>query len=184
MRERLLAIGSIRTGYDLRMHCIEFWRDIPTRLGELRLAVDSDGGLHSGWKKIGHCPHGGRCDPALREDIVKWVQSCMAGHWTTLPAFEIPRTTPFRTRCLAACRGIPPGQTLSYSQLAELAGQPSAARAAGSAMRNNFTPLLVPCHRVIRSNGALGGFAGQNSSDGPAVRLKFRLQELERRGAV
>ena len=166
------------------MHRIEFWRDIPTRLGELRLAMDTDGGLHSGWKTIGHCPLGGRFDPTLREDIVKWVQSSMDGNWAPLPAFELPTTSPFRTRCLDACRAIPPGETISYSQLAELAGQPAAVRAAGSAMRHNSTPLLVPCHRVIRSNGALGGFAGRNSPDDPAVILKSRLQELESRIAV
>ncbi|MBG83070.1 MAG: cysteine methyltransferase [Phycisphaerae bacterium] len=184
MWKGLLAVGSVCTGYDLAMHRIEFWRDIPTPFGELRLAVDSDGGLHSGWKTIGRHPQGGRYDPALREDIARWVESTMAGKWTPPPAFEIPRTTPFRTRCLEACRSIPPGKTISYRELAELAQQPGAARAAGSAMRHNHTPLLVPCHRVIRSNGAIGGFAGQMTCGDPAVLLKSRLQELERSTVV
>tara|TARA_B100001059_G_scaffold1560_1_gene1305 strand:- start:13983 stop:14537 length:555 start_codon:yes stop_codon:yes gene_type:complete len=179
MCERLLTVGSVDTGYDLKMHRIEFWRDIHTKLGDFRLALDSEGGLHTGWKRIGYCPSGGTLVPTLREDIAMWTQAYMEGRRTPLPPFDIPRTTPFRTRCLKACRRLSPGNTISYGQLAMRAGRPSAARAAGSAMRNNMTPLLVPCHRVIRSNGELGGFAGRTAHDDPAIVLKSRLQELE-----
>lgn len=161
------------------MHRIEFWRDIHTKLGDFRLAIDSDGGLHTGWKSIGQHPAGGCHAPTLREDIAQWVRGYLDGLVEPPPPFDIPSTTPFRGRCLEACRRLPPGITISYSQLAELAGSPSAARAAGSAMRHNATPLLIPCHRVIRSSGEPGGFAGRNTHDDPAVMLKMRLQELE-----
>ncbi len=161
------------------MHRIEFWRDITTRLGEIRLAIDSRGAVHSGWKSIGQHPIGGRCDQSLREDLVAWIRASMDGRWGPLPSFDIPETTPFRARCLEACRAIPPGKTVSYAQLAASSGHPSAARAVGSALRNNHTPLLVPCHRGIRSCGGLGGFAGRTAHDDPAILLKSRLQELE-----
>jgi len=66
------------------------------------------------------------------------------------------------------------GQTITYGELAKVCGIPKAARLVGQAMAKNPVPLLVPCHRVIRSDGSLGGFAG--GSD-----LKKRLLELENR---
>ncbi|XP_032463701.1 methylated-DNA--protein-cysteine methyltransferase isoform X1 [Phocoena sinus] len=52
------------------------------------------------------------------------------------------------------------GETVSYQQLAALAGSPKAARAVGEAMRRNPMPILIPCHRVVCSSGALGGYSG------------------------
>jgi len=65
------------------------------------------------------------------------------------------------------------GRTLSYRQLAAEAGSPRAARAAGSAMASNPLPFLIPCHRVIRSDGSPGQYGGS-----PA--LKVRLLEMEK----
>jgi methylated-DNA-[protein]-cysteine S-methyltransferase len=73
-----------------------------------------------------------------------------------------------------ACRGIPPGETRSYSWLAAAAGRPLAARAAGQAMARNPFVLIVPCHRVIASNGDLRGYGAGG------LRVKARLLELER----
>lgn len=67
--------------------------------------------------------------------------------------------TDFQRRIWAAAAAIPPGATRSYALLTRSAGFPSAARAAGSALRSNPLPLLVPCHRVIRADGRRGGFS-------------------------
>jgi len=68
--------------------------------------------------------------------------------------------TEFQRRVYRAVCRIPAGQTRSYRWVAERLGRPAAARAVGQALhRNPFAPL-VPCHRVIRSDGSLGGFAG------------------------
>lgn len=80
----------------------------------------------------------------------------------------------FRNRVLAACRGIPRGETKSYGELAAMAGSPGAARAVGSAMATNCVPLVVPCHRVVGSGGRLGGFSAHGG-----LALKRRLLELE-----
>ncbi len=56
-------------------------------------------------------------------------------------------------------RSIPPGQTWSYARLAAEAGRPTAVRAAGSACARNLVAPFVPCHRVVRSDGSLGGYA-------------------------
>lgn len=68
--------------------------------------------------------------------------------------------TIFQKAIYNALKDIPYGETLSYKQLAECAGYPKAARAVGQVMANNRLLLVIPCHRVIASNGKLGGFTG------------------------
>ncbi len=65
---------------------------------------------------------------------------------------------PFQQRAWAAMRAIPPGATATYAELAVAAGSPAAVRAAGSACARNLVAPFVPCHRVLRSGGALGGY--------------------------
>lgn len=66
----------------------------------------------------------------------------------------------FRRRVLRAIARIPYGQTRSYTQMATRAGNERAVRAAGSACGSNPIPVVVPCHRVLRTSGALGGYGG------------------------
>ena len=83
-------------------------------------------------------------------------------------------TTPFQRRVLDACRAIPPGETLSYAQVAQLAGAPGAARAVGNVMRSNKLPLVVPCHRVVGSGNCLGGYSAPEG-----LAMKRRLMQRE-----
>mgnify|MGYP001952716351 CR=1 FL=1 len=85
--------------------------------------------------------------------------------------------TDFSWKVLETARKIRWGETISYSELARRAGYPGAVRAAASVMRKNRFPLVIPCHRVIRSDGTSGGYCGMKS--GAAVELKKRLLELE-----
>ncbi|MEE8601528.1 methylated-DNA--[protein]-cysteine S-methyltransferase [Euzebya tangerina] len=78
-----------------------------------------------------------------------------------------------------ATRAIPPGQTRTYGEIAEMIGQPGAAQSVGTAMGRNPVPLLVPCHRVVGADGRLVGF----SADGGTA-LKRRLLELEEAAVV
>lgn len=66
-------------------------------------------------------------------------------------------TTNFRDKVLQIVRAIPKGQTMSYGDVAALAGSPAAARAVGTIMKNNYDPT-VPCHRVIQASGKLGQY--------------------------
>jgi methylated-DNA-[protein]-cysteine S-methyltransferase len=65
-----------------------------------------------------------------------------------------------RTVLEALSRAVPYGQTVSYKELAERTGNPKASRAVGAAMATNPIPIVVPCHRVLRTGGALGGYGG------------------------
>lgn len=79
-------------------------------------------------------------------------------------AFDLPLDlsglSSFTLRVLQTLQGIPFGTTVSYGQLAQLAGHPGAARAVGGAMAANPFPLVIPCHRVLGSGGKLGGYSG------------------------
>jgi methylated-DNA-[protein]-cysteine S-methyltransferase len=68
--------------------------------------------------------------------------------------------TPFRRAVMEECMRIPAGHTLSYGELAAKVGRPGAARAVGRVMATNPFPLLVPCHRVLGSDGTLHGYGG------------------------
>jgi len=84
--------------------------------------------------------------------------------------------SPFARKVLDACRKIPSGKTVSYSQLAGMIGKPRASRAVGSALARNPIPLIIPCHRVIRSDGSLGNFSALGGTA-----LKKMLLTLEGR---
>ena len=85
-------------------------------------------------------------------------------------------TRGFRREVLRATAAIPYGRTASYRDVATRAGSPRAVRAAGTALATNPIPILVPCHRVLRSGGALGSYRG-------GVEAKARLLALEREWA-
>lgn len=78
-------------------------------------------------------------------------------------AFDVPLdlagVTPFQRQVWQACQAIPYGQTRSYKWLAETMNRPEAVRAVGTALAANPVPILIPCHRVLRSDDSLGGFS-------------------------
>lgn len=71
-----------------------------------------------------------------------------------------PRGTPFQHAVWQVLTEIPPGETISYGELARRIGRPGASRAVGAANGANPLPIVVPCHRVIGAGGALTGFGG------------------------
>ncbi len=81
----------------------------------------------------------------------------------------------FHLKAWRACRSIPHGETRTYKWLAMMAGSPNAPRAAGQTMARNRIPIIVPCHRVIGSDGSLRGFGSGDTR----IDLKRRLLELE-----
>ena len=91
--------------------------------------------------------------------ISQAVRSYLSGTVDALSAVEVSQPGgAFRQEVWRVMREIPTGQTWSYTELATKAGKPSAARAAASACANNRVAPFVPCHRVVRSDGSLGGY--------------------------
>lgn len=98
-------------------------------------------------------------DPPFAVAIAQ-LRAYFRGELTT---FDLPlalRGTPFQRRVWAALGTIPYGETLSYGQLAERLGVPTAARAVGLANGRNPVGIIVPCHRVVGANGSLTGYGG------------------------
>lgn len=141
------------------------------------VAVESDGAL----VRLGTVGAGTRFDPAAcgerDDDVLPALREQLEGYWAgSLRAFDLPLGapgTPFQQRVWAALRTIPYGQTWSYAQLAEVIDKPTAVRAVGAANGRNPIFLVVPCHRVVGSNGTLVGYAG-------GLDVKRRLLDHER----
>ncbi|HVU15086.1 MAG TPA: methylated-DNA--[protein]-cysteine S-methyltransferase [Phototrophicaceae bacterium] len=112
-----------------------------------------------------------RSNPVMRE----WVEQFLAFLNGWQPHFDLPldlRATAFQLRVWQTLLSIPYGETRSYREIAEAMGQPTAFRAVANACAANPVPLVVPCHRVIRSDGEIGGY-------GLGVERKRALLEQE-----
>ena len=100
-----------------------------------------------------------RDDGGLRELVEGALEAIE--HPAAMPDLPIDVAgTAFQEAVWRELRKIPPGETRSYAQIAAAIGQPTAVRAVGSANGDNHVAVLIPCHRVIRSDGTLGGYAG------------------------
>ena len=112
--------------------------------------------------------------PEQLEDVRDVVHAFLSGEQAPLDQIELDLedAPPFHKAAWEACRSIPLGETRSYAWLAAQAGRPGAYRAAGQAMARNRVPLMVPCHRVIGSDGGLHGYGG-------GLGLKDRLLRIE-----
>ncbi|MFN2400171.1 MAG: methylated-DNA--[protein]-cysteine S-methyltransferase [Gemmatimonadaceae bacterium] len=112
---------------------------------------------------------------AQLEGPVATIMSHLRGEQQHLDLPLDVRATDFQRRVWHALQRIPYGSTLSYSGVARALGRPAAARAVARACASNPVPLVVPCHRVIRKDGTLGGF-------GLGIHRKNALLERERAG--
>ena len=112
--------------------------------------------------------------------IVRRLRAFMAGEADDFldVAIDDRGMTEYHCRVIDELRRVPIGRTISYGELAARAGSPGAARAAGNFMAGNQVPLVIPCHRVIRSDGGLGGFSAPSG-----IAMKKRLLNMEARMA-
>jgi methylated-DNA-[protein]-cysteine S-methyltransferase len=159
------------------------YRTVETPVGELLLAATTEGLVRIAYAsedldsvlqilttkispRILQAPR--RLDAAARQ-----LDDYFAGRRTT---FQLPLdlrlSTGFRRSVLEHLRGIAYGTTESYATVAAATGHPTAVRAVGSACATNPLPVVVPCHRVLRSDGSLGGYLG-------GLAVKRTLLELE-----
>jgi methylated-DNA-[protein]-cysteine S-methyltransferase len=137
------------------------WVESP--VGRLLLVADEDG-----LREIAFA--GGRTAPvvdpswtsggALLREPVRQLQAFFAGELRDFDLPLNPQGTAFQRRVWKLLREIPFGETISYGELARRAGNPAASRAVGLANGSNPISIVVPCHRVIGSNGKLTGYGG------------------------
>ena len=111
--------------------------------------------------------------PHLFADLMQRLKLYFGGHRVNFPdRLDLSRATAFQRKVWETTRLIPYGETRSYAWVAEQIEQPRALRAVGQALGRNPLPIIVPCHRVVASNGGLGGFSG-------GIEVKKRLLYLE-----
>lgn len=156
----------------------------PSPLGGLGIAATSRGICRISW---GHSRassfrrwiekrHGGR---VVRRDpdffpLIAALRKYFSGRPVRFEAkLDLGGGTPFQRSVWEALRRIPHGTTRSYGAVARALGRPKSSRAVGSACGSNPVPILIPCHRVVRTGGELGGFGG-------GIGLKKRLLSIER----
>ena len=154
-----------------------YYTECDSPVGRLRLAGDGHAltllDLPSGRSMRQPDPAWQR-DAAPFAEALRQLRAYFAGDLHTFSLALAPAGTPFQRRVWDALLEIPYGATASYRDIAIAIGKPSAVRAVGLANGRNPIPIIIPCHRVIGSDGSLTGYGG-------GLDVKRFLLELERR---
>jgi methylated-DNA-[protein]-cysteine S-methyltransferase len=153
------------------------YTQIESPIGSL-LLVAGEGGLQS--ILFVHGRHAVKTDPAWIPDpaplqeTVRQLRAYFAGELEDFDLALAPEGTPFQRGVWQKLCDIPFGETISYGELARRVGNPKASRAVGLANGQNPIPIVIPCHRVIGSNGKLTGYGG-------GLPIKEKLLALEQK---
>jgi len=146
-----------------------------TPIGRLLLAGDEDGlrmiSFRNGPHPVEPTGDWRRTEEPFRQAIAQ-LDAYFAGELRKFDLALAPQGTPFQRMVWSALTNIPYGETVSYGELARQLGRRSATRAVGAANGRNPIPIIIPCHRVIGSDGSLTGFGG-------GLATKRRLLDLE-----
>lgn len=144
------------------------WSTFDTLAGPFTVIADADGVvLASGWTAsvddllplIHHSLRPADVRPGELGAIADAVRAYDAGELAAIGSVAVrQRSGPFLEHAWEVLRTVPPGAPLTYTEYAAKSGRPAAVRAAASACARNAAALFVPCHRVLRSDGTLGGF--------------------------
>ncbi len=158
------------------------WANVPTTLGQMlvaatakgvcRLSFGEDPAMLAERFPNAQLEQGGAAFERLLAEVIAVVEAPGAGDFAHIP-LDV-KGTAFQEAVWQALRRIPCGETRTYAQIAAAVGRPQAVRAAGSANGANHVSVLIPCHRVIRTDGTLGGYAW-------GLDIKQELLERERR---
>jgi methylated-DNA-[protein]-cysteine S-methyltransferase len=152
---------------------MELWRQV-SPFGEVTVVV-SERGLREISLPGDDQPDGeiGKPDRSIARQLDDWFAGKRHAFDVEL---DLEGINGFRRVALETlAREVGWGETVTYGELADLAGRPRAARAAGSAMRDNPLPFVIPCHRVVAAGGRIGGYGGGRN----AVDLKRKLLARE-----
>jgi len=148
-------------------------RTLRTAVGLLRVTADDVGVVAIERVRKSAVADGSTRANRHAERAVRELREYFAGKRRSFTVKLHLEGTTFQERAWAAMREIPYGATISYAQQAKQIGAPRATRAVGSANGANPVPIIVPCHRVVASDGSLGGYA-------LGLTMKRRLLALER----
>ena len=147
---------------------------LATPIGMIRLFAGDQGLYSIAWEEgmiIDQAPENPHLLLARQE-----LRQYFAGELQTFTVpIDFSRWQGFTAQVYTLLRAVPYGETITYGELARRAGQPGAARAVGGMMARNPLPIILPCHRVIATNGALTGYSG-----GAGIATKIYLLQHEK----
>ena len=117
--------------------------------------------------------HGDNFPSELSDKAASQIKEYLSGKRTRFDFdYSLPDDKSFKGKVLNNLISVPYGKVITYKRLAEISGSPRASRAVGNAVHSNPLFLIIPCHRVVGSNGSLTGYAG-------GIHIKMKLLELE-----
>ena len=167
---------NLRTRAPANLRTPLLYRELESPVGPLLLAGDDEGLrfllFRKGRDKARPKPEW-EPDRATLKDTARQIGAYFAGRLKRFDLPLAPQGTPFQTSVWSALLEIPYGETVSYGHIAHRLGNPKAVRAVGLANGSNPIAIIIPCHRVIGSNGSLVGYGG-------GLPIKQALLALER----
>ncbi len=189
LHELFLSVESVspgeyqRAGAGLTLH----WGIFPSLLGPMLLASSPRGLCHASFIEAEESPiallqhewpqaqllH----DEAALQATASNLQQRLSGRQPEQRLGILMKGSPFRLQVWQALMRVPVGQTCSYSDLARMIGQPQASRAVAQSVANNALAVLIPCHRVIRQSGELGGYRWGSSRKAALLALERARQD-------
>lgn len=162
------------------------WHRFDSPFGTMRIAATDDGLVELSWRARGDDAFVALLEerfperPVVRDgdrlgEAERELLEYFAGERSRFDvAVDLSELSGFQRRVLEAARELPFGTVVPYSELARRIGKPKAARAVGNALGRNPVAIIVPCHRIVRTDGSLGGYTG-------GIAYKERLLEIEGR---
>lgn len=163
-----------------------YYKEMPSPVGKLKLVASANALVAVLWEK--EPPNRVKLDTAKlhpRHPILLLTERQLGEYFAGARSqFELPlelRGSEFQNKVWRALTEIPFGKTVSYSDLAKTIGSPKAARAVGAANGKNPLSIVIPCHRVIGTDGTLCGFAGGLETKAILLTLEARVRGASRR---
>ena len=160
-----------------------YYEQMPSPIGPLFLVADDEGLREVRFEldRRAHAPQDGWVHSAQKlAEVRRQLEEYFAGERLTFDLFLKPQGTDFQQSVWQALTTIPYAVTTSYGQISQQIHRPKASRAVGAANGRNPIPIIIPCHRVIGSNGTLTGFAGGLAAKqwllGMEAATSFKLQ--------
>jgi methylated-DNA-[protein]-cysteine S-methyltransferase len=169
------------TAKELEPRRVVSYTTIDSPVGNLLMAADAQGLRLVSFESS---KRAASVQPEWKEDktpfaeVIRQLQAYFAGELREFDLPLAPEGTEFQLRVWNCLRTIPYGETISYGQLAQKIGNPQAVRAVGLANGSNPIPIIIPCHRVIGSDGSLTGFGGGLSNKRKLLALESRQLSL------
>jgi methylated-DNA-[protein]-cysteine S-methyltransferase len=146
-----------------------FYDTFESPVGNLYLVFDGKSLREIHFRKPADMLRRGKAPPLLKKELKEYFES---GREEFTQRIVLTGGTEFEKAVWHALMEIPYGETRTYKWLAEKIGKPNASRAVGQALSRNPIPIIIPCHRIIESDGTIGGYSG-------GIDIKRRLLDIE-----